>query len=111
MRSAIACQTMLFKSLNTRGGVATCRNCEQLCEGRLIHVDHHRVPFKHILEEFCKLHAVDLALIEVRDGVLVDAELMSKWQNHHAEKATYQILCMRCNTSKGCKVVENVLVL
>ena len=107
MRIAITEQTRTFRTANTEDGCSLCKLCNMLCgpgTEKVLHVDHHIIPFKFILEQFCKESALDLTTVEVVDSLLADTELRQRWETHHAELATYQILCKSCNLTKGCKI-------
>ena len=85
-----------------------CRECGvKDLPYRRFHVDHI-YPFSKIRDEFFlkrqkptkfgSVHPIGYCLLPA------DKKLGEDWYTHHKERATYQILCDKCNMSKGAKV-------
>ena len=68
-------------------------------------VHHARIPFQAIAEEF--LAKVGPLRLESRAGcgdLIADIEVEANWIAYHASRATYEVLCRRCNSSIGIRV-------
>ena len=68
-------------------------------------VDHRNVPFSLLATTFI-VNNPKLEITNDNSGtgwVIKDAGMLELWQNFHAERATYQILCRSCNATKGTK--------
>lgn len=77
----------------------SCSDCGAW--GVLMHVDHDKTPFTDIYDEFmCYNKPIEL----VKHGVLYDfkdKETKQKWIEFHDQRATYKLLCVKCNMTKG----------
>jgi 5-methylcytosine-specific restriction endonuclease McrA len=68
-------------------------------------VDHRNVPFSLLATTFL-VNNPNLEINNDNSGngwVIKDTSMLELWQNFHAERATYQILCRSCNATKGIK--------
>jgi len=85
-----------------------CRNCgvTELPSNRF-HVDHI-YPFSKIRDEFflTRQKPTKFGDLEPYGNCFLpaDKKLGEEWYAYHKERATYQILCDKCNMSKGAKV-------
>lgn len=101
MRNAIWEQAAEFK----KSAQKMCTICETT-EGEF-HADH-AIPFKTICDEFLKdredkipLLFDDEELANVAKFRVCDWSFELDWQRFHAEKVKWQMLCQKCNLSKG----------
>lgn len=85
-----------------------CQNCGTTNQ---LSVDHI-IPFKTLTTDFKKIMKEEKIKIPIhfdrnytyskifKEG---DSLFCQKWKDYHLKKATYQILCVKCNSSKGVK--------
>lgn len=67
--------------------------------------DHASPPFISIAEAFLAEHPVlELRQLKGVSDVLADRAIESEWIAFHRARATFQVLCRRCNSSKGARV-------
>ena len=82
-----------------------CCNCDRSDK---IHIDHYKVPFKTIVENFVVTTGIDFKTLhvdETRNNCLeiTDADIVEKWIQYHDAKVTYRVLCSHCNMSLGAR--------
>lgn len=101
MRDCIHHQILLFREISE----SKCKLCG--AKDRQTHVDHVK-PFKIIKDEFIKEHGLVNSfepnpITNAPSFKKEDKEYSKKWSKYHQENATLQILCDKCNLSKGAK--------
>ena len=83
-----------------------CNNCDD--ETTDFDVDHYRIPFIQIMDEFRvdnkidNLHTIEVYENENCEIKFKDRSLADKWLKYHDDKACYRMLCKRCNSSLSC---------
>lgn len=80
------------------------RECAQCRIREDLTTDHIDPPFIRIALEFL-VEQHDFELRPVRGGsdAIADVAVAAEWITFHARRATYQLLCRSCNSSKGCR--------
>lgn len=110
LREIVRDDTIQFK----KNSELYCRDCgiTELPYNRF-HVDHI-YPFSKIRDEFFlkRQKPTKFGNQEPMGYCLLpaDKKLGDEWYAYHKEKATYQILCDKCNMSKGAKVTASTTV-
>ena len=101
MRNTIANQVISWKHKQT---VTHCEQCESQLD---LHVDHKDVSFDQIVKDFLALeeniptefddHSIkNSAVFKKQDEIF-----KHRWADFHNIKATYQLLCAKCNIKKS----------
>lgn len=77
-----------------------CPLCKQQCD--IYDVHHAETKFCQLLKQFLTLNNIDMNSLHVNHNVdhryiIMDDELMKKWQTYHHENAKLQYLCHNCN--------------
>jgi len=92
----------IFYHENTNNGFGKCENCNK--EDKL-DIDHFKIPFSKILDDFLLLNNLDLlktCIYEEKTRYkILDNEIKNKWIEYHDEKVIYKCLCKTCNCSLG----------
>lgn len=74
-------------------------------EDKDINVDHYPIPFSKILDDFLELNEIKIESVSSKeiDNImkLEDDNLSDRWKKYHDSKASYRILCEKCNTCNG----------
>ena len=83
-------------------GFGTCENC---FKDDKLDIDHFKIPFSKILDDFLLLNDLDLLKTSIQEEKtrykIIDIELKNKWIKYHDEKVIYKCLCKTCNCSLG----------
>lgn len=111
MRQAVSQFTVDFKQKHCRP--LRCHKCHNSqLDYSQYHTDHI-IPFSKIAEDF--LSNDTTVPFEFADchgfGSCFkreDADFQQRWINYHNKHAKYQILCFRCNCSKGSKITPTI---
>lgn len=70
------------------------------------HVDHHKLPFKHIVENFLQLERRTIESVSLgRDGLLADVQLSASWCSYHEQVADLVLVDKTANLKKGSKLI------
>lgn len=106
MRNAVAKDTIQFKQ---QANLQCCACNAKNLSRTDFHTDHKTMPFKHIADAFIALYVEPTEFDRCeRTGTKIfkpeDAEYERLWYEFHKERATYQILCNKCNIKKGAKL-------
>lgn len=82
--------------------VGVCGNCNNTSK---VHIDHYRVSFQQILDDFIQERQIDFIHLKVyeEDNLYYfnDNALMLDWIDFHDERVEYRVLCPSCNMSLG----------
>jgi len=80
-----------------------CQQCENTID--ILHIDHHRITFQQILDEFLAENGIHFASIEVYENnneyEFQDKDLQRRWIKYHDNKAIFKALCRKCNLMNG----------
>lgn len=75
-----------------------CGSVDDLC------ADHLHPPFIDIANEFLNHYGpIELAEFPGSSDRIADPNVEAAWVAFHAQRATYQLLCRPCNSSKGAR--------
>ena len=69
------------------------------------HIDHYKIPFKHILEQFLHQSNLEIQNIETyyknSQHHIADISLKNEFIDYHDEIVEYKLLCPECNIRNG----------
>lgn len=83
---------------------ATPQECAACKETDGLTTDHVAPPFIRIAEAFLAVEApLTLRSVPGAGDVIADPDVEAEWITFHAARATYQLLCRSCNSSKGAR--------
>jgi len=93
-----------FLENTTHDFQGVCAHCK-ITTNRIA-VDHYKLPFKQILEDFLQSENLPLTQIEVfetssNEMRLKDEGLAKTWLNYHDSHAVFRLLCKSCNSHFG----------
>jgi len=92
----------IFYKEKTNKGFGKCENCFK--EDKL-DIDHYKIPFSKILDDFLLLNDLDLLKTPIQEEKtrykIIDNEIKNKWIEYHDDKVIYKCLCKTCNCSLG----------
>lgn len=82
---------------------AVCAN--PICDsGDDLSTDHLRPPFSAIAREFLESNpSIELRPLPGSSDIIANEDVEAQWIAFHASRATYQLLCRRCNSAKGAR--------
>lgn len=82
--------------------IGDCSKCKR--KNIIIEIDHDKTPFSTIAHEFLASENETPATFKISTiHELADVETKKRWIAFHDKRATFAILCKRCNASKGNK--------
>lgn len=103
MRYAVLSQTQAFSNMSRVGGNWRCNLCNVIQQK--LEVDHYPLKFDVIMREFLE-NENDIPSqfnYSLKTGVPrfrpTDKNFKTRWQRAHKQRATYRLLCRRCNAS------------
>lgn len=71
------------------------------------HIDHHHLPFSHLVNVFLARMDIDIKLIALnRQGLIKNTQLTSDWYQFHLENADLAIVDRVANLKKGAKLIS-----
>ena len=89
-----------FKS-NLKSSV--CEQCDKHTDKP--HIDHYKIPFKHILEQYLHQSNLEIQNIETyyknSQHHITDQILKNEFIDYHDSIVEYKLLCGECNISNG----------
>lgn len=101
MRASIAEDLQEFRIACKPQRCAICKT------GRDLTTDHMIDSFKTIAADFLKGKKIDLVDGPPGGGkMFASQDVEADWIAYHASRATYQLLCRSCNSSKGARDVD-----
>jgi 5-methylcytosine-specific restriction endonuclease McrA len=82
------------------------KECMECGTGHNLTVDHRDIPFSVLCDDFIKINPqIKTSIRSNSDGggwFICDKNMLDAWRVEHANRATLQMLCRSCNSSKGC---------
>lgn len=91
-----------FVSENTFENAGICSLCKKTT--KQYHVDHKDIPFKEISEMYLALFEKEIHVHKVGTTYdFTDDNIKQEWVTFHDNIVKYDILCKRCNLSKGAR--------
>ena len=81
------------------------RKCAECGASHNLTVDHMDIPFSVLCDDFIGINPkIKTSIRSNSDGggwFICDKDMLDAWREAHAARATLQILCLSCNSSKG----------
>jgi len=79
-----------------------CDQCGISCKAV---IDHYKLPFQKILDDFIVLNNIDIETLTTSEYnyvyILDDKNIVDKWIEYHDNVALFRVLCGYCNSSLG----------
>lgn len=81
------------------------KECAECGTSHNLTVDHMDIPFSVLCDDFIRTNPkIRTSIRSNSDGCgwfICDKDILDTWRKTHAARATFQILCLSCNSSKG----------
>ena len=105
LRQCISCQIKEFRNASD---LSYCRKCNCSLNNKIPNIDHHKIQFIKLVENFMELNKTIIIPIEYNKKDLTFETLFKKddmwigklFESYHLQNATLRVLCETCNLTR-----------